>query len=176
MVDWWVPLLKGTILVSLYGFNSGVQQYLQLFDSFLGPTTTFDSADSATEIVTCSNAPGLTLGEAIQTSGLVGVSDGAVSYVRPITPSTFTLYDTRAHAMALGATTGRRNITANDGGTITFLPVHTMVIGATDNYSMIIPVTGFPLTRGLTLALSSTAGVYTASGSTDASMFGTYVL
>lgn len=80
-----------------------------------GLSQTITDTDLATEHLTVA-AHGLTTGAAKLVSGLAaqGVADG-LYYVRNINGDSLALYDTYAHAIDTGSTTGHVDITADDG-------------------------------------------------------------
>ena len=53
------------------------------------------------------------------------------------------------------------------------VPFHTFAIGATDNYSVIVPVSGIPFSRALIAVVSTTEDTYTPYGSNIATMLAT---
>lgn len=55
-----------------------------------------------------------------------------------------------------------------DGATV--VPLHTCAIGAADNYSVLIPVTGINFGRGLTIIVSSTPNLTTYAATKDVTM------
>lgn len=172
-VDWWQVRVGALTLISLFGYNSGAQQWIQLFDAAVSPTIAITDTDDSTDIFTAASH-GLNTGQRVQVSGISGITDATICYVRKVSVSTFSLYDTLAHAMDSSSTTGRLNPdTPSDTGTITLVPIHTFAIGATDNYSCIISVTGVEFSKGLIAAVSSTGPLYTAGAAKNVTMLGT---
>lgn len=160
-VDWWQINTGPSQLISLFGYNSGAQQYLQIFDSSAGPTVAVTAWVAATDIFTAA-AHGLTTGERVQLTGTVAGISAGIYYAQWISADTFYLYDTLAHAQAGGAT-GRSDVTgATSTATLNRLPIHTFAIAATDNYSFIVPVVGMTCGKGIVVANSTTAATYTA--------------
>lgn len=53
------------------------------------------------------------------------------------------------------------------------IALHTMTAGAADNFSCIVPVTGMAFSRGIAIAVSSTAG-YLTLGSKEITCYGTF--
>jgi len=80
---------------------------------------TFAPADVTTDVIAIASHGFNVHGRAVQFSTTVtlptGLSAGTTYYVRTLTSGTFSVYDTRAHAIDLSATTGRVGITAGSG-------------------------------------------------------------
>lgn len=169
-VDWWQVRTNPTVLVSVFGYNSGSQQWIQIFDSSSGPSLSVTCTASSDVFVLAGH--GLTTGQRVQIgTGFGGVS-AAIYYVNSVDTSTFYLYDTLAHAQTGGAT-GRQDVTSNAAGTVLLIPVHTFAIAATDNYSCIVPLSGISVGKGLVIANSTTGPLYTA-GSKNVTMLVNY--
>lgn len=172
-VDWWAVRAGTQTLLSLFGYNSGAQQYIQVFDAEAGPTVAITDTDATTDIFTAANH-GLSTGQRVEVDGITGITDGTLAYVNKVDANNFKLYDTLANSLVGGAT-GRLNPTsAGDTGTISLLPLHTFAIGATDNYSCIVPVSGVGFGKGVVVAVSTTAPRYTA-GAKEVTMCGTLI-
>ena len=80
---------------------------------------TFASSDVTTDVIAIASHGFNVHGRAVRFSTTVtlptGLSAGTTYYVRVLTSGTFSVYDTRAHAIDLSATTGRVGITAASG-------------------------------------------------------------
>lgn len=182
-VDWWQVRTGPGLLISVFGYNSGAQQWLQFFDSAHGPTVAVTAWDSTLDVLRCTNH-GLVLGDRIQLTGTVAGIAAGIYYVHPLSNDSsfplgadrdndFFLYDTLAHARAGGAT-GLEDVTgATSTATLNRLPVHTFAIAATDNYSCVVISTGMSFDRGIVVANSTTAATYTA-GSKNLTIFVTF--
>lgn len=174
LVDWWQVDTRTGKLISLFGFNNGSQQWLQVFDSGAGPTNIVDgfaaAATGGQTADTCTNAShGLSIGQPVQLTGTFAGLSAGIFYASPIDGNRFYLYDTKAHAISQGST-GKQDLTGSSASaTLNKLPLHTFAIGAADNYSFIVPDTGSSYGRGLVVAVSTTAATYTA-GAKDVTM------
>lgn len=85
-----------------------------------GAALNITNTNLTTDVITV-NTTGLTNGDAMIVTGLTGLA-GVVKYIRVVSGSTATLYDTAAHAIA-GGGTGLFNITVNgETGTLTERP------------------------------------------------------
>lgn len=179
-VDWWQVRTGPGLLISVFGYNSGAQQWLQLFDSSAGPTVAVTSWDSTGDKFTATNH-GLSNGEKIQLTGTVaGIAAGFyfvgldTNSVSGLTNTVaFYIYNTAANAYA-GQTTGRQDLTGVTGtATLNRIPIHTFAIAATDNFSCVVQFTGMSCEKGIVLADSTTAATYTA-GSKNLTMLVTF--
>lgn len=161
-------------LLSLFGYNAGADQWIQLFDTRLGaPTATIEKTDQTSWDEGALQLDGVTdhgmhTGQCV----LVALTDISTSilYVHRIDASSFSLHASLADAKA----DANRDIpdTSETTGTLTLLPLHTFLMPATDNYSVIVPVTGINFTAGLLVAVSTTGPLYTA-GAKDVTFSGT---
>lgn len=168
-VDWWQARTGPGVLISLFGYNSGAQQFLQIYDSSAGPTVSVTAWVAATDIFTAAGH-GLKNTEKVQLTGTVAGISAGFYYVGLIDADTFYLYDTIAHAVTAGAT-GRQDVTgATSTATLSRVPIHTFAIAATDNFSCVVPNTGMSCEKGVVVANSSTAATYTA-GSKNLTLF-----
>lgn len=171
-VDWWLVNAQPTIVYSVFGYNSGAQQWLQIYDSASGPTVAVTAWDSTLDTFTCATH-GLSTGQRIQLTGTVAGIAAGIYYVGQVDASTFYIYNTLANAQALGST-GKQDLTGGTStATLNRLPTHTFAIAASDNFSCIIPATGATLGKGLVIANSTTAATYTA-GSKNLTLLVTY--
>lgn len=162
--DWELIRAGRGELLSLFGYNSGAAQFIQIFDSAVGPVVTISATVAATDIATAASH-GLHTGQRVHLpSDLAGVTAG-IYYVNKISANTLYLYDTKANAITGGAS-GRANFTGVASGTLNLIPKHTFAIGGADNFSCVIPVTGLGFDNGVVVANSSTGPLYTA-GSKD---------
>lgn len=179
-VDWWQVRTGPGLLISVFGYNSGAQQWLQLFDSPAGPTVAVTSWDATTDKFTATNH-GLSNGEKIQLTGTVagigagfyyvGLDTNALSVVT--NTAAFYIYNTAANAYAGGAT-GRQDLTgATSTATLNRVPIHSFAIAATDNFSCVVAGTGMSCEKGIVTANSTTAATYTA-GSKNLTIFVTF--
>lgn len=165
LVDWWQVDTRAGKVISLFGYNNGSQQFLQVFDSGAGPTNIV-AGFSATADTFTNTTHGLAPGQPLQLTGTVAGLSAGIYYASPLDADRFYLYDTKAHAIAQAAT-GKQDLTGSSASaTLNKLPVHTFAIGAADNYSCIVPNTGIGYSKGLVIAVSTTAATYTA-GSKD---------
>jgi hypothetical protein len=170
LVDWWQVRNGPGVFISCFGLNTGSAQFIQLFDSKSGPTLAITGWDSTKDTFTATNHQ-LGIGTRLQLTNSLAGTPAGIYYVGGTNnaagvtvrdPDSFALYDTLAHAQAAGAT-GRQDLGGVSGtGTMYFLPLHVFRAGATDNFSCIIPVTGFGYNRGLVVAISTTSGTWTA--------------
>lgn len=176
-VDYMTVRTNPCELISLFGYNSGADQFLQLYDQngswvpggnhpILRSVT---DTNATTNLVTV-NGASLTAGDYLGAVYLTGVTGVSFAYAVAISATTVALYPTVADAMAQ---TNRVDLTQNsETGSFSLVPVHTFAIGATDNYSCIIPVTGIPFGRGLIVAVSTAGPLYTA-GAKEVTICGT---
>lgn len=171
-VDWWLVRGSGTIVYSVFGYNSGAQQWLQLFDSATGPTVAVTAWSAAADTFTCASH-GLSTGNRIQLTGTVATIAAGIYYVLTVDGDTFSIYDTLAHAQTGGATGKQDIVGGTSTATLNRLPTHVFAIGAADNYSCVVPTTGAGFSKGLVIANSTTAATYTA-GSKNITIFVTY--
>jgi hypothetical protein len=175
-IDWaQVSTKQGSRLINVFGYNSGGQQWIQLYNSSNGvvlPIT--DSFDSENTFVTSGY---VYIGEPVQfTNTIAGVTAG-IYFARPVTNSVvkFQVYDTRAHALNAAATTGIKDVTSDlASGNIQLLPRHTFAVASTDNYSFIVPGTGMGFGQGVVIAASATGPTFTPSG-TNVTICATYL-
>ncbi len=170
-VDWWAVQASPCELISLFGYNSGPQQWIQIFDAVAHTVAVTDSDDS-TDIMTAA-AHGFATGQRLQlvAGNTLGIAAG-IYYAKNISTNTFSLYDTLAHAL-VGSATGLKDVTVLGGsGTINLMPFNTWGIAALDNFSIIVPSTAIGLGRGLVIANSTTGPLYTA-GSKNITILGT---
>lgn len=176
LVDWWQARIGPGQLMALFGFNNNAaRQYLQVFDvnCAQGPTLGIGDSDNAAMTLNTDLSHFLTTGQRVQVTDILGPTDNLIYYARVINASRLALYDTLAHALNTAATTGRVAITNNgDTGTLKYIPKQSFSVGASDNYSFVIPVRGSAFNAGLLLAQSTTPGFYTAPATKDFSMFG----
>lgn len=182
LIDYWQARPSPGVLISLFGFNNGAQQYIQLFDTTnAAPLVNISSWNSTLDNFT-NNVHGLSIGQPVQLStNTAGVTAGIYyvgfttnsSGVVVVEPNSFYLYDTVAHAVA-ATTVGRQDVTTATGSVAVFnlVPFHTFAVAATDNYSCIVPSTGINFGKSLLIAVSTTAGTYTA-GAKDVTMLAT---
>lgn len=160
-VDWWLVNAQGTIVYSIFGYNSGSQQFLQIYDTTVGPTVAVTAWDATSDCFT-NTAHGLSTGQRIQLTGTVAGISAGIYYVGYVEPNAFSIYDTLAHAQTGGAT-GKQDVTGGTStATLNRLPIACQAIAGTDNYSWVIPMTGGTLGKGLVIANSTTAATYTA--------------
>lgn len=181
LVDYWQVRSGPGVMISLFGYNNGSQQYIQLFDATNAAPTIAVTAWSATVDNFTNAFHGLSIGQPVQLTGTVATIAAGIYYVGMATngagvvisdPNSFYLYDTKANAMA-GTTTGRQNISGSSStATLNLVPFHTFVIGAANNYSCIVPNTGMSFGKSLLIAVSTSAGTYTA-GAKDVTMTAT---
>lgn len=172
LVDWMLVKKAAGVLLSLFGFNNGAQQWVQLFDVtsaglFTGDITDTDNSPGVGYCV--GDAPGFVNGQAISLTGIAGLTTG---YARMASTDAFQVYDTREHAIAGGATGLLLMDNLGDTGSWALLPLHTFAIGAADNFSVVVPVTGIGFSNGLAVAVSTTGALYTA-GAKDVTFCGT---
>lgn len=169
-VDWWLVNPGPCKLISIFGYNSGSQGWVQIFDAGTANgaalPVSYNSGAANNEWL-CANH-GLTTGQRVQvTNTLAGVSAG-IYYARPLTSTLFYLYDTLAHSQAAGAVisgaTGQQVVTGTGSGYQALVPVHSFAVAANDNFSLIVPVSGMVFGHGLTVAGSTTAATYTPGG------------
>lgn len=171
----YVDVRRGvSVLLSLFGYNSGAQQWLQLFDVATGAPTlaiqTNPEVETITEFVALSH--GLVDGDKVRISGITGIADTRFWFVHVVDANHFTIHDTLAEALA--GTNAEEPSTQEDDGTLNHVPLHTFAIGAADNFSVIVPRTGINFSRGLVAAVSTTATIYTA-GAKEVTMLGTLI-
>lgn len=159
-IDWWQVRTGPGLIMSVFGYNSGPQQWLQIYDSPQGPTVAVTAWDQTAKTFTATNH-GLSNGERVQLTNTVASITAGFYYVGYTNSFQFYLYDTAAHAYAGGAT-GLQNVSgATSTATFQRLPIHTFAIAASDNFSCIVPVTGITCEKGIVLADSTTAATYT---------------
>ncbi len=174
-VDWVQVVNKpGCRLLNVFGYNSGPQQWVQLYNSTNGIVISVVDSTAANKTIT--GGVGVYLGEPLQlTNTTAGVGAG-IYYARPITNSQviFQLYDTKAHAVNSAATTGIQTTTDAGSGNIQLLPRHTFAVAQTDNYSFIIPGTGMGFGAGIVVAASTTGPTFTPP-STNITICATYL-
>jgi hypothetical protein len=107
-IDWaQVTTKTGCRLINVFGYNSGPQQWVQLYNSSNGIVVAI--ADSqATAKLWSANSSNIFIGEPLQFTNTIGTAAAGIYYARPLTNSSlwFQLYDTRAHAINPAATTG----------------------------------------------------------------------
>lgn len=158
------------VLLSLFGYNSGAQQWLHLFDVGTGaPTLAISSAsggDSWFEAV----GHGVLTGDKLVITNIAGIASNRFWFAGRIDANLFSIHPTLADALA--NINGQTPSSASDPGTATHVPFHTFAIAATDNFSVIVPVTGIGFGKGLVAANSTTGPLYTA-GAKNVTMCGT---
>ena len=148
------------VILSAFGYNSGAQQYLFFFDHGNAATLTgaITDTDNATGDLTDAGH-GLLTGQSVSFSGIVGLTTG---YVFVVDANTFRVYDNRVDAMVGGAPGLLTPTNNDDTGNWALIPLHVAVIGAADNFSTIVPVSGINFSLGMIIALSTTVPFYTA--------------
>lgn len=175
LVDHWVVKKGPTTLYSLYGYNAGSAQFIQIYDCTNAtpviPIIGCDAQDDSMSSAALTEPNGLILGQRAQIASIQDITDG-IYFIHPIAEDTWTAYDTLAHCLTGGAT-GRQDVTNSaDTGTLTLLPVQTWAVAGTANFTIPIPANGISFGHGLLIATSSTAGTYTA-GTTNLVICGT---
>jgi hypothetical protein len=167
-VDFWIVRKGPCKLFSLFGYNNGVKQFIQIFDLAWHPGPSVVGSTAASSQLTVLTT-GLVTGDKCATD-VPGYTAGYSYYLRVIDSNHVTLHQTQATAM-----TGASPVAVTDGqtGHLWIAPVHCAAIAASDNYSIVIPVTGLTLGRGLTIAVS-TGSPFFAGGGTDVTMCGTF--
>lgn len=144
-------------LLSLFGYNAGVEQFLQLFDAVNVASITNAVEGATSNVLTIASHP-LKSGDRIWSASTTGLTDGAY-WVHYISVDTLSLHTTYAEGMS-----GANKVTVTNGatGTLNLMPIHTFKMGATDNFSVIVPDTGIGFGRGLVVCVSSTDAYLTA--------------
>jgi hypothetical protein len=166
-VDYWQVKAAPCRMVSLFGYNSGAQQFVQIFDTAQSNAAVAITSWSATPTYTA-GAHSLSLGQPIQFTNTVNGITAGIYYARPITTDTLQVFDTYAHAVNGTATTGRQGSGGVTGtGTALLLPTHSFAAAGTDNFSCLVAGSGIQVGKGLLIATSSTGGTYTPSGTTN---------
>ena len=162
LVDMWMVRPGPCKLVSLFGYNNGPKQFVQIFDcpNTNGPILDVSCAGAGTVefFMTTTRPSGLVTGTKLNfTNAICGLGPGVTFVGRYTNTSTskFCLYDSLAHALA-GGTTGLQIPSGGaSGGYVSLCPIHTFAVAASDNFSMIIPVTGMAFGSGLAISGSS---------------------
>ena len=163
-IDWWVVRAGPTKLISVFGYNGGPLQYLQFFDNPNGPVLNITAWDNVNNNFTNANHA-LTTGQRVQLTNTVAGITAGIYYARPYTTNAFYLYDTYAHAIATGSETGLKTVSGGSStATMLLVPLHSMAMAASDNYSIMITGTGMGFGKGLTIANSTTPATYTTPG------------
>jgi len=158
------------VLISLFGYNSGAAQFIQLFDVRIGaPTLAITSAAGGDAWFEVANH-GLLTGDKVRISGITGIADTRVWFVKVIQSGEFAIHASLADA--LSSTDPQLPTTPSDAGTLNHVPLHTFLIGAGLNFSVIVPVSGIGFSSGLVAAVSTTGPLYTA-GAKEVTMCGT---
>lgn len=168
LVDYWQVYPQAQTVISVFGYNNGASQFLQMFDSTNAvPTVAVTAWNATADTFTAANS-GLRTGQPIQVTTTTAGLSAAIYYVgmSNLSVSVFYLYDTKAHAISgapTGGATGLQNLTGGSStATLNLVPFHTLAIAAADNYWAIVPSTGISLGSGCLLAVSTTAVTYTA--------------
>ena len=178
-IDWaQVSSRSGSRLISVYGYNSGPAQFVQLYNATNGPAVQI--LDTAVTPPYVDLSGGMGTGDAIRFTNTDVVATAKIYYLRQFTNAAsaqgikYHLYDTRAHALNAASTTGIVTI-ANDlqTGFAHLVPKHTFAVAANDNFSCIIQGSGMGFGRGIAVAVSTTAPVFTA-GQTNITICATY--
>lgn len=159
-VDAWQVGPGSVTLVSLFGYNSGSQQFVQLYDctNTAAPTVAVSGFSSTAETFT-NTAHGLSTGQKIQLTGTVAGSSAGIYFVIVTDANRFQIASTLANARA-GTAVDLTGSTAT--ATLNLVPVHYLAVGAADNFSCIVPQTGMKFGKGLLITLSTTGPLYTA--------------
>jgi hypothetical protein len=163
-IDWaQVSTSRGARLISVFGYNSGPQQWVQLYNSSNGIVVVIADSTASTKLWSASSS-NIFIGEPLQFTNTIGTAAAGIYFARPITNSSlwFQLYDTRAHAINTASTTGILT-PSTDGlsGNVHQLPRHTFAVAATDNFSFIVPDTGMQFGQGIVVAASTTGPTFT---------------
>jgi len=162
LIDWWQVTRRNTKLISCYGYNNGSQAFLQFYDCSASTNgVAIPVSGFAGGLYTNAVARDVGYLERLQLTNTLGGNPAALYYAIPSDSTHFTLATTLANAIA-GVTVDPQGSTA--AATIFRVPVHTMAIAASDNYSTIVPVKGTAFSRGLLIAASSSATTYTPAG------------
>lgn len=178
-IDYFSVRKGAGVLLSLFGYNAGAQQWLQLFDTDAGaPTITLSKGDQSSwdaGIMSLGGSQRLADGEPVIITGVGAITDAAILFAHQ---STYGAGNVSVHDTLADALTGDDPLIPQtddeDGGVLTFLPLHTFAIGAADNFSVIVPHTGINFSRGLVAAVSTTGPLYTA-GAKDVTLCGTLI-
>jgi hypothetical protein len=159
------------VLLSLFGYNSGAAQFLQLFDVATGaPTLAITSGPDGGDAFFDAVGHGLLTGDKAIISGITGIADSRIWFLHRLSADRFTVHATLAEAIS--GTNAEEPDNQSDAGTLTHVPLHTALIGAGLNFSTVVPVTGLNFSRGLVAAVSTTGPLYTA-GTKQLTMCGT---
>lgn len=165
-MDYWSVAQRNCRVISIYGYNSGPQQWVQLFDTGQSNAVLSITAWSGTPTYT-NGAHNLSMAQPIQFTNTVNGITAGIYYARPIDLNSFQVFDTAAHANGSG-TTGRQGSGGASGtGTALLLPTHSFAVASADNYSCIVQNTGFSFGKGLLISTSSTGPTYTPTGTTN---------
>lgn len=167
-LDYYVVSGRPCEVLSLFGYHQGgATAYVMLFDSTFFPQKSITNTNNATGAIT-SASHGLVTGDHVALTDITGLTTG---WVNKGNTSTFKLY--ASFDDAVSSTNVLLPTSNGDTGTVEIMPKHTLAIGAADNFSFIIPATGFGFGRGLVVALSSTPALFTPSTTKDITLLGT---
>lgn len=158
--DWWQVVKGPGTVISVFGYNSGGQQFVQLFDAggTNGPYVNFSGFSASADTFTNTTAAELRLGQRLQVTNVVGGVSAGIYYAIPMTSTTYKLATTLANAQA---GTGIDLSGSTGSGIMFHLPLDSFAVGAADNFSCIIQNSGLVVGKGLVVAVSTTAATFT---------------
>jgi len=166
LIDLWQVTRGSGKLISLFGYNSSTQQWVQVFDTTNGPTLAVNGFDSGNSWFT-NGSGSLGPGDGLRiTNTFAGLSAG-IYFAQPVGANRFYLMPTRDLAVN-GSFLDALAISGSSSGTgFMRVPVHSFAVDGTNNFSCIVPVTGIPVGRGVCIATSQTGGALYTPGGTN---------